>query len=75
MVAHELTHGVTHYTWDGIYEGESGALNEAFSDIMGTAVEFFHQPAGTGRLLADYVLGEDLAYSFDPALGHVPRRA
>ena len=67
VVAHELTHGVTYYTWDGIYQGESGALNEAFSDIMGTAAEFFHQPVGTGRQLADYTLGEDLAYQFDPS--------
>ena len=67
VVAHEMTHGVTAYTWNGIYEGESGALNEAFSDMMGTAVEFFEQPAGNGRLLADYFLGEDLTYQFDPA--------
>jgi Zn-dependent metalloprotease len=67
VVAHELAHGVTFHSWDGIYQGESGALNEAFSDIMGTAVEFFHQPAGTGRLHADYALGEDLAYRFDPS--------
>ena len=66
VVAHELTHGVTQYTWDGIYEGESGALNEAFSDVMGTGAEFFHQPAGAGRLQADYFLGEDLAFRFDP---------
>jgi Zn-dependent metalloprotease len=66
VVAHELTHGVTQYTWDGIYEGESGALNEAFSDVMGTGAEFFHQPAGPGRLQADYFLGEDLAFVFDP---------
>jgi Zn-dependent metalloprotease len=67
VVAHELTHGVTQYTWDGIYAGESGALNEAFSDIMGTAVEFFHEAAGSGRQRADYYLGEDLARAFDPA--------
>ena len=30
-----------------IYANESGALNEAFSDIMGTGVEFFFQQAGT----------------------------
>ena len=66
VVAHEITHGVTQYTWDGIYAGESGALNEAFSDIMGTAAEFFHEPAGEGRMRADYWLGEDLAFGFDP---------
>ena len=66
VVAHELTHGVTQYTWNGIYEGESGALNEAFSDVMGTGAEFFHQAAGTGRLQADWFLGEDLTFRFDP---------
>ena len=67
VVAHELAHGVTYYTWNGIYQGESGALNEAFSDVMGSGAEFFQQPAGSGRLLADYALGEDLAYRFDPS--------
>src|SRR4029079_9254139 len=43
IVAHELTHGVTQYTSELIYVNESGALNEAFSDIMGTSVEFFYQ--------------------------------
>jgi thermolysin len=66
VVAHELTHGVTQYTWDGIYEGESGALNEAFSDIMATGAEFFHQPEGAARLHADDFLGEDLPWRFDP---------
>jgi thermolysin len=66
VVAHELTHGVTQYTWDGIYEGESGALNESFSDVMAAGAEFFHQPAGAGRQEADYFLGEDLTWHFDP---------
>jgi thermolysin len=60
VVAHELTHGVTDYTSGLIYEGESGALNESFSDMMGTAVEFFFQPAGSGSLHADYLLAEDV---------------
>ncbi|HZM96151.1 MAG TPA: M4 family metallopeptidase [Vicinamibacterales bacterium] len=38
-----------------------GAINEGFSDIFGIAAEFFHQPAGTGSMQADYKLGEDLA--------------
>ncbi len=60
VVAHEITHGVTEYSSDLIYFNESGALNESFSDIMGTAAEFFFQPAGDGVLRADYVLGEDV---------------
>ncbi len=61
IVAHEITHGVTEYTSDLIYLNESGALNESFSDIMGTAVEFFFQPAGDGLLRADYLCAEDIA--------------
>jgi bacillolysin len=60
VVAHELTHGVTEFTSDLIYANESGALNESFSDIMGTSVEFFFQPVGTGPMKADYLLAEDV---------------
>jgi thermolysin len=59
IVAHELTHGVTSSSSNLIYMNESGALNEAFSDIMGTAVEFFFQPVGAGLGQADYLIGED----------------
>ncbi|MDO8836961.1 MAG: M4 family metallopeptidase, partial [Vicinamibacterales bacterium] len=60
VVAHELTHGVTEFTSDLIYRNESGALNEAFSDIMGVSAEFFFQEPGSGYMKADYVIGEDL---------------
>jgi Zn-dependent metalloprotease len=40
VVSHEITHGVTQETAGLIYESESGALNESFSDIFGTTVEF-----------------------------------
>ena len=60
VVAHELTHGVTDYSSGLIYKNESGALNESFSDVMGTSVEFYFQPVGSAYLKADYTLGEDL---------------
>ena len=41
VVAHELTHGVTQYTANLIYQDEPGALNESFSDVFGTAVEMY----------------------------------
>jgi len=41
ITAHELTHGVTRFTAGLIYQGESGAMNESFSDIFGVAVEFY----------------------------------
>jgi bacillolysin len=59
IVAHELTHGVTSSTSNLLPTNEPGALNEAFSDMMGTAAEFFFQPVGTGIGQADYLVGED----------------
>jgi bacillolysin len=59
VAAHELTHGVTESSSGLIYLNESGALNEAFSDIMGTSVEFFYQPVGPGLGQADFLIGED----------------
>jgi Zn-dependent metalloprotease len=53
VVAHELSHGVTEATSDLIYQNQSGALNEAFSDIMGNTVEFY---AGQGN----WTMGEDI---------------
>ena len=60
IVAHELTHGVTDHSSQLEYVNESGALNEAFSDMMGTSVEFFFQKPGNGQLKADYLIGEDV---------------
>jgi thermolysin len=69
IAAHELTHAVTDSSSGLIYLNESGALNEAFSDIMGTSVEFFYQPVGAGLGQADFLLGEDSIRS--PVLGGV----
>jgi bacillolysin len=66
VAAHELTHAVTSSTSNLIYFGEPGALNEAFSDMMGTSVEFFYQPGGTGPGKADYLIGEDVARAVVP---------
>ncbi len=46
VVGHELTHGVTGNSAGLIYQNESGALNESFSDIFGTAIEFYGQGNG-----------------------------
>lgn len=61
IVAHELAHAVTELTSQLTYQGESGALNEAFSDLMGVGTEFFI--AETRRHLPeqpDYTVGEDV---------------
>lgn len=41
VVGHEFTHGVTEFSAGLIYESESGALNESFSDIFGSAIELY----------------------------------
>ena len=38
VVAHELTHGVQSFTSNLLYRGQSGALNEHFSDVFGILV-------------------------------------
>lgn len=38
VVAHEMTHGLTDNTARLEYKDESGALNESYSDIMGTII-------------------------------------
>ncbi|MDA1095371.1 MAG: M4 family metallopeptidase [Acidobacteria bacterium] len=66
VAAHELTHAVTDATSRLIYRNESGALNEAFSDIMGKSVEFFFHPAGSAAGQADYTLGKDVVRAAVP---------
>jgi Zn-dependent metalloprotease len=41
IIGHEFTHAVTGSTSGLVYDGESGALNESFSDIFGEATENF----------------------------------
>ncbi len=44
VTGHELTHGVTQNTCGLIYRGQSGAMNESLSDIMGKSVQFWAKP-------------------------------
>ena len=45
IVGHEITHGVTQWASGLVYQGESGALNESFSDIFGNAIEHYADSA------------------------------
>ena len=69
IVAHELTHAVTTSSSNLIPSNEPGALNEAFSDIMGASAEFFFSAQNAYRQPADYVIGEDV---FKSARAGVP---
>jgi len=61
VVGHELTHGVTEFTSGLIYENESGALNESFSDMMGNTAEFYADGRGLDPAAKpDWLIGEDV---------------
>ncbi|MGW2486743.1 M4 family metallopeptidase [Streptomyces sp. NPDC001606] len=57
VAGHEMSHGVTSNTAGLNYSGESGGLNEATSDIMGTGVEFY---ANNSSDPGDYLIGEKI---------------
>jgi bacillolysin len=62
VIAHELTHGVTQYSSNLIYRGQSGALNESFSDIFGIMVKNWDwsQQDGGDTATWDWELGAGL---------------
>lgn len=53
VVGHEITHAVTQHTADLVYNGESGGLNESFSDCFGVAVDYYRNPATANFLMGD----------------------
>jgi len=46
VAGHEWTHAVTDYESDLVYQGESGALNESWSDIFGETIEKYFKDDG-----------------------------
>ncbi|QAT82406.1 bacillolysin [Corallococcus coralloides] len=75
VVGHELTHAVTDTSSELIYANESGALNEAMSDVFGAAIEAYRDGAVTANT---WKIGEEcwtpatpgdaLRYMNDPAI-------
>ncbi len=57
VAGHEMSHGVTENTAGLVYSGDAGGLNEATSDIFGTAVEFYTNNASD---VPDYLIGEEI---------------
>jgi Zn-dependent metalloprotease len=62
VAGHEMSHGVTSNTAGLVYEGESGGLNEATSDIFGSMVEFSTNNAADP---GDYLIGEKIDINGD----------
>ena len=89
VVAHELTHGVQSFTSNLEYRGQSGALNEHFSDVFGVLVRQWRR--GETAEKASWLIGSEVlvaaptrrairdmenpgtAYENDPELGTDPQ--
>ncbi|MBW2541414.1 MAG: peptidase M4 family protein, partial [Deltaproteobacteria bacterium] len=70
--AHEVSHGFTEQNSDLIYDGQSGGINESYSDVSGEAAEFYWKNS------VDWLAGADimktqpaLRYFEDPTLDGV----
>lgn len=74
VIAHEIGHGVNTSTANLVYQNESGALSEGFSDIWGACVEYFAKGNNGGNI---WLIGEDimpgaLRYMNNPKMGGQP---
>jgi hypothetical protein len=54
VTSHEISHGYTEQNSGLEYSGQSGGMNEAYSDIAGEAAEFYDRGA------ADFLVGRDI---------------
>jgi Zn-dependent metalloprotease len=78
IIGHEWTHGLTQYTAGLNYYGESGALNEAFSDILGSMAEryWYGESANTWKIgegsYTPGTAGDALRYMNTPWVGGQP---
>lgn len=54
VTAHEISHGFTEQNSGLIYAGQTGGINEAFSDMAGEAAEFFDRGSN------DFKVGYDI---------------
>jgi len=58
VIGHELTHGVTQYTANFIYQDQPGALNESMSDCMGSTIKQYVNKQTAAQ--ADWLIGQGL---------------
>ncbi len=70
VIAHEITHGVTERTANLVYELQSGALNEAVSDIFGVIADSTNWLLGED-VFTPAIAGDALRNIQDPHNGHV----
>ncbi len=66
VCGHEIGHAICSYTADLVYQNESGAMNEGFSDIWGACIEHYGR---TGNMSAAidgnvWLIGEDITSTY-----------
>ncbi|MBF04260.1 MAG: hypothetical protein CMP76_13290 [Flavobacterium sp.] len=65
VCGHEIGHAVCTYTANLVYQNESGAMNEGFSDIWGACIEHYGRTGNLSNPISDnvWLIGEDLTTS------------
>lgn len=58
VVAHEFTHAIQGALVDLNYSGQSGALMEAYSDVMGELVQWYYSHTDNDKRITDWVHGD-----------------
>jgi Zn-dependent metalloprotease len=71
VTSHEISHGYTEQNSGLEYSGQSGGMNESYSDIAGEAAEFYDRGAADFLVGADIVktsagIGDALRYMCNP---------
>jgi len=70
VIGHELGHGVTDASSGLNFTGETGGLNESFSDINGEMIEAYARNGGTGAVIPatgnDWMVGKDISRTGTP---------
>lgn len=70
VIGHELTHGVTQYEAELVYQNQPGALNEHFSDVFGSLLKQYVKQQTAKQ--ADWLIGEGM---FAPSIHGVALRS
>jgi vibriolysin len=65
VAAHEVAHGFTEQNSDLIYSGQSGGINEAYSDMAGESAEYYSRGSN------DFLMGYDIFKSPTGALRYM----
>ncbi|NRR30213.1 M4 family metallopeptidase [Oxalobacteraceae bacterium] len=70
IIGHELGHGITDASSGMNFTGETGGLNESFSDINGEMIEAYAKNGGTGNAIPvsgnDWMIGKDISKTGTP---------